>query len=292
MNPSNAWENFSDIYSSSSSAYFSVKRAGQVVNTVNHSLVLPELLSPKRLHLFTTTRWVQSCVKFSNRPKTYNASTVRCVTFNTPGTRAKHNYHVKADWRNFINVVELSSRIKRSAYRPVATAAQCEGDTFTIHVLFAGFGLFLTAADTLQCSMTCHHHPARATVAAQRRTHPPANPISLPMMTPLCCRRDTLLHDGILHKHLSSRLHPLIRGRVTGGNSASRGPQTFTSQVWASVAIEARHQVLGLHRGLFPVYTQTCATEPRGTQIFTILHSYSGCRLTTMAHLFRLFCPH
>ncbi len=47
MNLSNAWENFSNIYSSFSLAYFSVKRAGQVVNTVNHSLVLPELLSPK-----------------------------------------------------------------------------------------------------------------------------------------------------------------------------------------------------------------------------------------------------
>lgn len=29
------------------SAYFLVKRAGKVVNTVNHSLVLPELFSPK-----------------------------------------------------------------------------------------------------------------------------------------------------------------------------------------------------------------------------------------------------
>lgn len=47
MNLSNAWENFSDVYSSFSLAYFSVKRTGQVVNTVNHSLVLPELFSPK-----------------------------------------------------------------------------------------------------------------------------------------------------------------------------------------------------------------------------------------------------
>ena len=47
MNLSNAWENFGNIYSSFSLAYFSVKRAGQVVNTVNHSLVLPELFSPK-----------------------------------------------------------------------------------------------------------------------------------------------------------------------------------------------------------------------------------------------------
>lgn len=46
MNLSNAWENFSNIYSSFSLAYFSVKRVGQV-NTVNHSLVLSELLSPK-----------------------------------------------------------------------------------------------------------------------------------------------------------------------------------------------------------------------------------------------------
>lgn len=47
MNLSNAWENFSNVYSSFSLAYFSVKRAGQVVNTVNHSLVLPELFSPR-----------------------------------------------------------------------------------------------------------------------------------------------------------------------------------------------------------------------------------------------------
>lgn len=47
MNLSNAWENFSNIYSSFSLADFSVKRARQVVNTVNHSLVLLELLSTK-----------------------------------------------------------------------------------------------------------------------------------------------------------------------------------------------------------------------------------------------------
>lgn len=47
MNLSNAWENVYDIYSSFSLAYFSVKRTSQVVNTVNQSLVLPELLSTK-----------------------------------------------------------------------------------------------------------------------------------------------------------------------------------------------------------------------------------------------------
>lgn len=47
MNLSNAWENFSNIYSSFTLSFYSVKGAGQVVNTVNHSLVLPELLSPK-----------------------------------------------------------------------------------------------------------------------------------------------------------------------------------------------------------------------------------------------------
>lgn len=47
MNLSNAWENFSNIYSSFSLVHFLVKRAGQVVNTVNHSLVLPELFSPR-----------------------------------------------------------------------------------------------------------------------------------------------------------------------------------------------------------------------------------------------------
>lgn len=49
MNPSNAWENFSNIYSSFSSAPFlsEKSRAGLLVNTVNHSLVLPQSLSPK-----------------------------------------------------------------------------------------------------------------------------------------------------------------------------------------------------------------------------------------------------
>ena len=86
MNLRNAWENFSNIYSSLSLVYLSVKRAGQVVNTVNHSLVLPELLftAPKdfiylRLHGGSN----RMSVFFLNRLKIYNAMSVSSVNLNT-----------------------------------------------------------------------------------------------------------------------------------------------------------------------------------------------------------------
>lgn len=189
MNLSNAWENFSNIYSSFSLAYFSVKRAEQVVNTVNHSLVLPELFSaeasaPKRLHLFTTAQWVQSRVKFLNRLKIYNASTVHCVNFTAAETSQNKTVTLKRIDRI------LSSDINH-AYALAVTAVWCEGDKFTSCMIFAGSRLSLSAADTLPPSMTCHHHPDRPTVAAPRHTQP-ANPISFPMMTVLRRRDDTL----------------------------------------------------------------------------------------------------
>lgn len=90
MNLSNAWENFSKVYSSLGLAYFSVKRAGRVVNTVNHSLVLPQCFHPgpappKTSSIYSSVVRPIWCQLFLNSFKINNASTVHCVTFNTAG---------------------------------------------------------------------------------------------------------------------------------------------------------------------------------------------------------------
>lgn len=84
MNLSNAWENFSNIYSSFSFSLFlseKSRQSGEYSKSLFSSAraVFTQGQCPQRLHLFTTAWWVQSCVRFLNRLKIYNTSTVHCV---------------------------------------------------------------------------------------------------------------------------------------------------------------------------------------------------------------------